>query len=179
MQLIRKEDMQEFVAFTQNVSDKEFNPALRMVQDNDLSGFISQECVDAILALDRESATDQAKELYSFWYNYVRPYVVLCVHSQFIVTHGLNYASQGFVKFSDGANTSAPIEASERGQLGKNANHYKAGYLNKMVRRFSDVNQTFDEVTYSLENQGMTDRKPAPAISGLGKVNIYKRVQRL
>ena len=77
MELIVKQDMVTRTKFPQNISDADFERNRLLVQENDLVPYIGTACLNAIVALDRESVTDQAKELYAFWRDFVLPYMTL------------------------------------------------------------------------------------------------------
>ena len=172
MELIRPEDMSIWVPYAQATDAAYFSPALRQVQDSELAPFISDQAVTDILALDRESATDQAKGLYAFWKDYVRPYVVNCVFLKLCQTHGYIQRSQGFVKFTDRENTSTPIDRAERADLIQTYKGQRDRYLTKLLYEFDFKGQTFDGTEYEVNrNKYRTMLNSLAGINPIGSVN--------
>ena len=172
MELIRPEDMEVWTPYAVSTPLKFFNPLLQVSKDSDLAPFISDEAVANILAFDRESATDQATALYQFWFNYVRPYIVLCVFVRLTQTHGYNMAANGIVKFTDRENTSAPIDRNERSDIAETYKGLRDRYLNKMLVEFEVKNQTFDGTVYEINRDKYKTRVPSPAgVNPIGSVN--------
>jgi hypothetical protein len=150
MELFRIEDVSEFAEFTNNIAPEKFNRVRKLVTANSVTPYISKPCLDAILAMDRESTTDQAKELYAFWLDFVRPYSVFAAYELFTDLHGLNFAPQGIVGMATGGPQGInPIESSERSSLRKMAVKYRDIYLAKMVEEYALSGATFDSVVYA------------------------------
>jgi len=169
MELINKADMAIWTPFAANTQDNVFESARRQVQDR-LGAFISDELVTAILALTRDTGT--SAEIYQFWENYVRPYVVHAVFVRLAELHGFNMQSQGFVVFTDRQNTSRPVDATERGAMIKQYAEGRELWLTNMLKRFSDVDGTFDGTAYEVDQDkyNTTDNRDE-VIRMIGGVN--------
>lgn len=172
MELIRSEDMEIWTPYAVSTPRKVFEPFLQISQDSDLAPYISDEAVSDIIALDRESATDQTKALYNFWKVYVRPYIVYCVFVRLTQTHGYNMAANGIVKFTDRDNTSAPVDRSERADMVEVYKGLRDRYLNKMLFEFELKGKTFDGTTYEVNRNKYKSLIPSPAgVNPIGSVN--------
>lgn len=172
MELIRPEDLTIWTPYSKSTPLSVFQFTKQRVQDSEVAPYISDEALSAILALDRESAADQALELYSFWKNYVRPYVANCIFLSLTQTHGYNSQANGFVKFTDRDNTSAPIDRAERGDLVQTYKGARDRYLNKMLVEFEFKGRTFDGVKYTVNSDKYRSTSPSPAgVNPIGNVN--------
>lgn len=170
--LIRKSDMGVFTPFANQTPDHLFFPLLTQAQDMDIKPWISDSAFTDILDLDRESSTDQAKELYAFWRDYVRPYMVNCVFVRMTITHGLNMGTNGFVKFTDRDNTSAEISPAQRGNLKQSYTKNREFMLTRLLQKFDEVDGIFDGKTYTVDFDKYDQKREAPAgINAIGSVN--------
>ena len=171
MELVLKQDMVSRTNFPANISDEDFNRNRLLVQENDVAPYIGTTCLTAILALDRESATDQAKELYSFWQSFVLPYSIYRVYSLFIDTHGYHMGPQGFVAMQTGGPQSAnPIDENARTALKRQFERFGATALTKMINELNDKGKTFDSVTYTLDDGVKDDRPKAGGLTAVGSI---------
>lgn len=171
MDLINKADMQVWTPFASATNDGVYVAELRQVQDS-LGAYISDEMVTAILALTRDEST--STELYQYWLNYVRPYVVHSVFLGLVSTHGFNAANQGFTTFSDGQNTARAVSPQERSQLIRKWTTPRESWLSRMLREFSDQNGTFDSVVYEVNTDDYdTENRKMPAMNVIGGVNKF------
>lgn len=169
MELILKADMQEFTPFALNTEDRVFNSARQRAQD-ELGAYISDEMVTAILALTRDQ--DTTTELYQYWLNYVRPFVVYWVYLDLLNTHGFNFTNQGITTFRDGQNTAQGVTAQERSVLIRQHEKNRETWLNRVLREFSDEDGTFDSVVYTINtNDYATNNRKVPGLNVLGGVN--------
>ena len=182
MEIIIKADMTARTSLSANTSDSDFERNRLLVQENEISQYIGTTCLNAILALNRDSTTDQAKELYSFWSNFVKTYVVYKVFQLFVETHGYNFGQAGILQPPSGPNTSTPVTIQERSSLAKQYEKFASNALTKMKNEFSDRGGVFDEVTYVLD-QNVSNESPASiGMTAVGNVrtNItYKRTRRI
>lgn len=182
MQLLLKEDMAERTKFSKNIPDKDFEVNRLLVQENEVTPFIGTACLNAILAFDRDSTTDQATELYSFWQNYVRPYAIYKVFQLFIDTHGIDFAPSGVLQSPTGENRPNPVTIQERSAVAKQYEKFASNALAKLKIEFADKNKTFDGVTYSLDDNSNNDSPKAVGMTAIGKVRdkiTYIRTQRI
>lgn len=171
MDLIVKQDMTSRTKFPANISDADFERNRLLVQENDIVPYIGTACLNAILALDRESATDQAKQLYAFWSSYLLPYVVYRVYSLFIDTHGYTMAPAGFVGMQTGGQQSAnPLDEQGRQALKRQYERFSSTALTKLQNEFSDKGRTFDGTTYSLDDNVKDDRPKAGGLTAVGSI---------
>lgn len=169
MELINRADMAIWTPFAANTDALAFNAALRQVQDR-LGAYISDELLTAILDLTRDSGT--SAEIYQFWENFVRPYVVNAVFVRLAETHGFNMQSQGFVKFTDRQNTATAIDAKERGALIGQYTEARELYLTNMLVRFKNVEGTFDGTTYEVDSEKYnTEKRESEVMRVIGGVN--------
>lgn len=183
MELVRKQDMATRVKFSDNIPQQEFDIHLQAVEENDVHPYIGTACLNAILALDRESATDQAKEIYAFWRDYVLIYAIYSVYSYFIDTHGINFGPHGIMALpTGGPQQMAGVSANDRSALKKTYERLKANSLNRLIKRFEDVDKTFDGTSYALDDNVTGNRPKVAGISAFGNVlreMPYKRKLRL
>lgn len=167
--LANKTDMQEFTAFSINTPDELFNPRLQQITDR-IGGYISDELLTAILALTRGNETPP--ETYAFWFDYVRPYVVQSIYVSMMQTHGFNVTGQGLTVFSDGQNTSAPLQERPRSQMIRDAKSNEGLYLNKMLFEFKQKSGIFDGTSYEVNPEKYdVGARQTPAMNVLGGVN--------
>ena len=149
MELFRIEDVSEFAEFSDNIPEVKFNRVQKLITANSITPYISKPCLTAIQALDREDPTDQAKELYSFWFDYVRPYAVFAAYELFTDMHGMNFAPNGILNMAGGGPQSmSAVSSAERSSLRKMAVKYRDVYLAKMVEEYTISGATFDGVSY-------------------------------
>lgn len=171
MELIVKQDMIARTKMAQNVSDDDFARNRLLVQENDLVPFIGTGCLNAILALDRESSTDQAKELYSFWQNFVLPYTAYRVYSLFIDTHGYTMSPAGFVGLQTGGPQAAnPLDEQGRKAIKRQYERFASTSLTKLQNEFADKSQTFDGTRYELDDGVTNDRPKAGGLTAVGSI---------
>ena len=167
MNLIRIEDISEFAAFSQNIEDRIFEPSLKIVEQNEVEPFIGA-AKDAIKLLNREDAADMQKELYSFWLNYVRPYVVFCVLGELLLSHGRMWTREAIVQ----AGQTQAISDKARAELIQKNNKLKESYKTKMVKYFNDVNKTLGGITYE-DSENMQLSVSSAGISSPVSNRIY------
>jgi len=180
MELIRIEDVSDFAEFTNNITPERFARNRKLVVANKVAPFISIECLTAILALDRESATDQAKELYSFWFDFVRPYAVFATYELFVDLHGINFAPNGIVGLpTGGQQQTTPIDSNSRSGLRKMALEYRDIYLAKMVEELGLQARTFDSIVYPTVTGNKPNVAGVQAIGSVTKGMATKRRYRL
>ena len=171
MELLVKQDMVSRTNFPANISDADFERNRLLVQENDLVPYIGSACLNAILALDKESATDQAKELYAFWSGFVLPYSVYRVYSLFIDTHGYHMGPAGFLSAQTGGPQSAtPIDEEGRKALKRQYERFSSTALTKLQNEFDDKNKTFDGTTYALDQGVKDDRPKAGGLTAVGSI---------
>lgn len=176
MELIRIEDIIDFAPMAPHVEPHLYAAPLNYFENMVLPSYISAEAVKDIKALDRESGTDQAKELYEFWHSYVRPLAAYFVFLEILGTHGFTVSSTGLVEFVSGDNTANPISNDKRGILIRQFQKYEGAYKSALKARFEAVNKTFDGQSYKVDGEVYdTDQKPNPGgISAIGRV--FERV---
>jgi len=176
--------MSLYVPFSINTADHLYIPEVQSVQDFKIAPWISDKCLADILKLDREDTGDKAKELFAFWRDYVRPYAVLQVFVQMINTQGLNWGSNGIVTFADRDNTSAQISDTQRDMFAKKYRQLLYNYETRLLKKFSALSGTFDNVVYEVDNDRYRHKRASPAgISAIGRVNdgdlVFNRKFRL
>jgi hypothetical protein len=182
MELIVKQDMVTRTKFPQNISDADFERNRLLVQENDLIPYIGTACLNAIVALDRESVTDQAKELYAFWRDFVLPYMTYAVYGLFIDTHGYTMAPAGFTGMATGGPQNAnPLDEQGRQALKRQYERFTSTALTKLQNEFADKNETFDSVTYALDENVRDERPKAGGLTAVGsivdRIGIYRKIR--
>lgn len=178
MNLLDKKDFKDITGGSENVGDAQFNAAIRAIRDNEIAPYISDDLLVAFLALDDESTTDTAKESYAFWRDYVRPYVAWSVYVELAASLGVNWSPHGIVQFRDSSNTAQGASSAQRQTLINQGEKWQRIYFNKMVRKFTDMDKTFDAVVYSVNSEDYADSKPTPGrINPIGGVrNNYRSI---
>jgi len=87
------------------------------------------------------------QELLTFWYQFAKPYLVYYAYRSFLIWHGKHISMGGLRKHTD--NTSFEINAEELGYILGEVKISISTKLTKMLNRLTEVNYTFDSITYS------------------------------
>lgn len=100
-------------------------------------------------------------EVMSFFTAFVKPFLVCASYYRFLNWHGANVTQFGIRQINE--DTSNEVSEGRRGELMADINNKKQHYLSLMLKRFSDVAYTFDEVKYET-----TDcNTPAQSVAGI------------
>lgn len=106
-------------------------------------------------------------QLMTFWTDYVKPYFMCCAYYRFLLWHGTNITQFGARQNNE--ETSVEITDKKKGELMADISGKKDIFYARLSKKFNDMNQTFDGVTYSYDvydNQNLTK---GVRIWGLGK----------
>jgi hypothetical protein len=108
-------------------------------------------------------------EAMSFFINFVKPFLVCAAYYRFLNWHGANVTQFGIRQINE--DTSNEVSEGRRGELMADINNKKQHYLSLMLKRFSDVAYTFDEVKYETTDCNTPARSVA-GIYALGGKNL-------
>jgi hypothetical protein len=133
--------------------------------------------------MDRDSATDQDTELYSFWKNFVRPYSVYKVFQLFVSTHGYDMAAGGILSVpTGGPQQQQGVTIQERSAIAKQYERFANTALTKLKNEFADKSRTFDGTSYAFD-EGVNNASPkAVGMTAVGNVRdkiTYIRTKRV
>lgn len=89
-------------------------------------------------------------ELGTFFYVYLRPFLVFCSYKKFLLWAGTNLTQYGLVKIDE--DTSEEISDQRRAELIADVKQKANIWLSRLRGRLCEVNNTFDLVNYSQTN---------------------------
>jgi hypothetical protein len=89
----------------------------------------------------------EVSELLTFWYSYMKPYLIYYTYKSFLIWHGKHISQGGIRKHND--NTSFEINSDELGYLLGEVKSTISTKQTKMLNKLTFVDYTFDGIQYS------------------------------
>jgi len=174
MRLIRSQDI-ENITQANRAEDFTVSSALAIVEAESLNKF-DPVLIQDIKALDRESESDQAKELYKFWKNDLRHYLSWKVSEQIVLTQGVQITRSGVIIFSDSEGNTESATDTQRKRLLTVCERLGVTYLTKTLSALEAAGYKFDGKTYDKPKQAREiETGETMGMTPVGRLNYKQR----
>lgn len=106
-------------------------------------------------------------ETMDFWGDYLKPYLIACSVSRFMLWHGRNVTQYGLRQINE--DTSVEVTDKARGELKADIDNKKDYYMTRIRKKLEDVKWILDGVKYENDNYCGDTKKTRVGIFSLGK----------
>ena len=156
MQLIHKEDFIGIVPMSVNIPNKDVDLHCLDAQNIDCEPIMPTFNNVSLLAQIVVSNPTSRPQLWAFFTEYLKPFLVCKAHARFLLWHGNNITQFGTVQNQE--DTSEPISDKTRAELIRSTEIKANVYLAKMTNHLKVVSYTFDTIVYSYSNCAVIPR---------------------
>lgn len=164
--LITKEDLKEYVQFSDNIEDRLIDFHIKMIQET-----VVEPLFDKTLFVNLNEIVNNPAhvfpELEILFEDFIKPWIANKTIYSFYAQHGINVTQYGMRVMNE--DTSQPIAPEDRSMLLQTVKNNANAYWLRLDKKMTDDNFTYDNITYKDVCNGKAINIGIQRISRVGK----------